>query len=208
MKIKDNFADKFQITVCVIVIIIFIISVVTSISHSSRVSSSRPSSPSRKYECDYHTMSFKTKITFNKDDAEYTVEGNFWRLVTDPLTLSKNGDVIGKADDTYHIVNQDDHVIVINGKAEIDVVGNFEVFGNSYELYNVDGIKVGSASFNSFCTSGSIVDTKGVMVAEYSKNFAVNDYTVTIYENSMCSDEAILMIIASYVSDYQADSSN
>jgi hypothetical protein len=33
----------------------------------------------------------------------------------------------------------------------------------------------------------------------------MNDYTVTIYDNNICSDMSILMIVASYVSDYMAD---
>ena len=34
------------------------------------------------------------------------------------------------------------------------------------------------------------------------------DYNVTIYENNLCSDKAILMLAASYVSDYVADQQN
>ena len=36
----------------------------------------------------------------------------------------------------------------------------------------------------------------------------LNEYTVDIYDNDICSDKAMLMIIASYVSDYHADNDN
>ena len=54
-------------------------------------------------------------------------------------------------------------------------------------------------------TSGSITDTEGNLVATYSSLPFVNDYTVTIYDNNICSDMSVLMIVASYVSDYIAD---
>lgn len=54
-------------------------------------------------------------------------------------------------------------------------------------------------------TGGSIRDTKGNLIATYSSSYFMNDYTVTIYDNDICSDMSILMIVASYVSDYMAD---
>ena len=42
-----------------------------------------------------------------------------------------------------------------------------------------------------------IVDTKGNLVAEYSSSIIANDYTVTIYDNDVCSDLSILMIVIS-----------
>lgn len=190
------------------IILILSVSIILSSCGQSNVTTISENSTLRIYNCDYHSLSFKTKISFTKDNNEYEISGNFLRFLTDPLTLYKNGEAIGSADDSYHVVNQDDHSIVINGNFEIAVVGNFEVFGNSYELYKDDDVKAGSASFNTFCTSGSITDTNGNLVAVYKKNLVVNDYTVTIYDNDMCSDEAILMIIASYVSDYHADNDN
>lgn len=187
------------------IVLILSISIILASCGQSNLPAAPENVASRTYDCDYHSLAFKTKISFTKDSAEYEISGNFLRFLTDPLTLYKNGEVIGSADDSYHVVNQDDHSIVINGNFEIAVVGNFEVFGNSYELYKDDEVKAGSASFNTLCTSGSITDTNGNLVAVYEKNPLLNDYTVTIYDNEMCSDEAILMIVASYVSDYHAD---
>ena len=162
----------------------------------------------RTYNCDYHTISIKTHISYEKDNDEYDITGNIITFLTDPLTLSKNGKVIGKADDTYHIINQDDHSIIINDKFEVDIYGNFELLGNSYDLYDQNKNKIGYAEFNTFCTHGAVFNTNDEAVAIYSRNPLFNDYTVTIYDNDICSDDAIMMIIGSYVSDYHADEKN
>ena len=159
----------------------------------------------RTYDCDYHTLSVRTCISYEKDGDEYEISGDLIRFVTDPLQLKKNGEIIGKADDTYHVVGQDDHAIVINGNFEIDIQGNFEVLGNSYELYGSDKEKVGYAEFGTLCLDGAVYTVNDDVVAEYSRRPFMNDYSVTIYDNDLCSDEAILMIIASYVSDYHED---
>lgn len=159
----------------------------------------------RTYDCDYHTLSLNTHISFEKDDAEYDITGNILTFLTDPLVISKNGKIIGKADDSYHIVGQDDHAVIINDKFEVDIHGNFELFGNSYDLYDQNKNKVGYAEFNTFCTKGAVFNSKNEAVAVYSKTIGFNDYSVTIYDNNICSDEAMMMVIGSYVSDYHAD---
>lgn len=159
----------------------------------------------RNYDCDYHTLSFNTHISFEKDNAEYDITGNILTFLTDPLVISKNGKIIGKADDSYHIVGQDDHAVIINDKFEVDIHGNFELFGNSYDLYDQNKNKVGYAEFNTFCTKGAVFNSKNEAVAVYSKTIGFNDYSVMIYDNNICSDEAMMMVIGSYVSDYHAD---
>ena len=160
----------------------------------------------RTYSCDYHTFSWKTKITFTMDGEEYEISGNVFTYLTDPLKLKDSNDnVIGYASDEYHVISQDDHAIFIDEKFEVAIKGNFEVFGNSYDIYGDDDVKLGKAEFNTTCTSGAILDNDGNAVAVYSKNLILNDYTVDIYDNNICSDKAMLMIIASYVSDYHAD---
>ena len=159
----------------------------------------------RTYDCDFHTVSLKTKISFNVDNEEYVVTGNFIRVVTDPLTLNKNGKKVGYAGDSYNFFKQDDHPIYIDDKFEVDVCGNFEVIGDSYELYDKNKNKVGYAKFNGFNTSGAIYNTNNEAIAVYSKKYFFNDYTIKIYDNNICSDKAILMIFASYVSDYHYD---
>ena len=160
----------------------------------------------RTYNCDYHTFSLNTCISFEMDGETYKITGNIFRIVTDPLQLKDSkGNVVGYASDDYHVVSQDDHAIIIDGKFEVAIEGNFEILGNSYDIYGDDDVKLGKAEFNELCTSGAILDNEGHAVAIYSKSLLLNDYTVDIYDNDICSDKAMLMIIASYVSDYHAD---
>ena len=197
---------KLNLMLCAITIIIaFVASCVTACSYTPEVGNELAKT-ARTYDCDYHTISFHTHITFYEDGERYDITGNFVRFLTDPLTLKdKNGNTIGSADDSYHIINQDDHCIIINGEFEVAIAGNFEVFGESYELYDEEGNKVGHTEFDTFGLSGSIIDVNGNTVATYSRMIGFNDYSVTIYDNEICSDKAILMIVASYVSDYHAD---
>ena len=163
----------------------------------------------RTYDCDYHTLSLNTCISFKMDGETYKITGNIFRIVTDPLQLKDSkGNVVGYASDDYHVVSQDDHAIIIDGKFEVAIEGNFEILGNSYDIYGDDDVKLGKAEFNELCTSGAVLDNEGHAVAIYNKSLLLNDYTVDIYDNDICSDKAMLMIIASYVSDYHADNDN
>lgn len=188
--------------VCGIVIIAAIIS---SVAMAMEAKAPVPES-GRTYACDYKTLSLNTDISFEMDGDTYHIKGNILRFLTDPLTMyDSNGNVFGCADDTYHIVNQDDHTVVVNGKTEVIVIGDFKLLGNRYELFGQNGEQVGTAEFDTFCLNGTIKDVKGNIVATYKKPFILNDYEVTIYDNDMCSDAGILMVVASYVSDYHAD---
>lgn len=163
----------------------------------------------RTYECDYYSLSLNTHITFEEDGEEYSISGKIFTFLTDPLKLrSSNGDTVGYADDSYNLITQDDHSIVVDGKFEIAVKGEFEFVGEEYTLLNEKGEIVGRAEFNGWCTSGAIYNNNNEAIAVYSRTPLMNDYSVTIYDNDLCSDKAILMIIASYVSDYHADTSN
>lgn len=188
----------------VLVVILLILFVIGTNHISYKVPESIVSS-GRIYECDYKSLNINTKITFKKDGVEHEITGRVFTLVTDPLTLTKNGKVIGKADDSYNFLNQDDHAITINGNFEVAVRGNFKVFGNSYDLFDSNNKKVGYAEFNDLCTDGAIYNAQGEAIAVYSKSWLLNDYTVKIYNNDIASDEALLMIVASYVSDYHYD---
>ena len=161
----------------------------------------------RIYECDYKSLNLNTKITTTIDGTDITISGNVFRLLTDPLTVKdSDGNVMGYAGDAYGIISQDDHGIYVGDTFEINMCGNVDFLGNSYELKDSQGNVVATAEFNTFNTKGTIVDTNGVLIAKYSSGALRNDYTVAIYDNAICSDMAILMIMASYVSDYQADS--
>jgi hypothetical protein len=159
----------------------------------------------RVYEHNYHTFSINTEIDTTIDGENVKISGNLLTFATDPLTMTCNDTIIAKADDTYKVIGQDDHAITVNGDFDIAIHGNFDLIGTSYDLHDANGNKVGYADFNATCTSGAVYDNSDNVIAKYSKYIGFNDYSVTIYDNDVCSDEAMLMIIASYVSDYHAD---
>lgn len=163
----------------------------------------------RVYECDYKTLNLNTAISTMYNGEEITISGNIFWLLEDPLTVKDSrGNVIGYAGDAYGIIEQDDHGIYVGNNFEVNMCGNFEMFGNSYIIKDSQGNIVANAEFDAFNTSGKITDINDNLIAVYSSGIWFNDYTVTIYNNDICSDLAILMIMASYVSDYKADESD
>lgn len=172
------------------------------------VDTSAKSEEGRIYKCDYKSLNINTKITTTLNGEEISIAGNIFTLVTDPLTaIDSRGNVLGYAGDVYGFISQDDHGIYIGDEFDINMCGNIDMFGESYKLKNSEGIVVATAEFNMYNTSGNIKDTEGNLIAKYSSSYFMNDYTVTIYDNNICSDLSILMIVASYVSDYMADRS-
>ena len=160
----------------------------------------------RIYEHDYKIISLNTEITTTYNDTEITISGDIFRLLVDPLTIKdSDGNVLGYAGDVYGFISQDDHGIYVDDNFEINMCGNIDFLGESYELKDSNGTVVGYAAFNMNSTRGEITDINGNLISKYSSKLLANDYTVTIYDNEVCSDMAILMIIASYVSDFQAD---
>ena len=163
----------------------------------------------RIYECDYKSLNINTKITTTFDGEEINIVGNIFRILTDPLIVKDSEDnILGYAGDAYGIISQDDHGIYIGEEFDINMCGNVDLWGESYKLKDSEGNVVATAEFNISNTSGKIIDVDGNLVAKYSSSLIANDYTVTIYDNDVCSDMSILMIMASYVSDYKVDSSN
>lgn len=161
---------------------------------------------SRVYECDYKSLNINTKITTILDGEEISIVGNIFRLLTDPLTVKdSDGNVLGYAGDAYGIISQDDHGIYIGEEFDVNMCGDVDLFGESYNLKDSNGNITAYIEFNMSNTSGNIIDTEGNLVATYSSLPFMNDYTVTIYDNDICSDMSILMIVASYISDYMAD---
>lgn len=160
----------------------------------------------RVYKCDYKSLNINTKITTTLNGEEISIVGNIFTFLTDPLTVKDSkGNVLGYAGDAYGIISQDDHGIYIGDKFDINMCGNVDLWGESYKLKDSEGNIIATVEFNAWNTRGSIEDTEGNLIATYSSSPIMNDYTVTIYDNSVCSDMSILMIMASYVSDYMAD---
>ncbi len=157
----------------------------------------------RIYECDYKTLNLNTKITTTYNDSEISISGNIFKLLTDPLTVKDSeGNILGYAGDAYGVIEQDDHGIYVGDNFEVNMCGNFELLGNSYKLKDSEGNIVAKANFNELNTSGSITDIKGNLVATYSSPIIANDYTVTIYDNDICSDISILMGVSPHTRDF------
>ena len=160
----------------------------------------------RIYKCDYKTLNINTKITTILNGEEISISGNVLTLMIDPLTVKdSNGNILGYAGDSYGIISQDDHGIYIGDKFDINMCGNIELFGESYTLKDSNGDTVATALFNMNNTGGTIKDVNNNLIAKYTSSLFMNDYIITIYDNNICSDLSILMIVASYVSDYMAD---
>lgn len=190
----------------IISLLIAILMVINLSACGSTVDATIKTETGRIYKCDYKSLNINTKIATTLDGEEIIIAGNIFTFLTDPLTVKDlKGNVLGYAGDAYGFISQDDHGIYIGEKFDINMCGNVDLFGESYKLKDSEGNIVATAEFNMLNTSGSIRDTEGNLVATYSSALFMNDYTVTIYNNDICSDMSILMIVASYVSDYKAD---
>ena len=160
----------------------------------------------KTFDCDVKIISLNTNISVSSDEKEvFTISGDVLRLVTDPLKLyDLDGNAIASAGDTYHLISQDSHFIKTFTES-IEMVGNFNLLGDSYDIY-VDGEKVAHAKFNFLNTYGTLVDTNGNLMADYTSRMYFKDYSVQVTEHNFFSDEALNLIFASYFSDQEADS--
>lgn len=158
------------------------------------------------YCCDYRSMNFlKTSIEIKKDDQKYaTVKGKNIKFFEDPLEIKKDSVTVGEADDKFHLISQDSHSITV-GDEVIEVVGKIELFGEEYSLYNSKGESIGTVKVNIWGTNGKFSDNNGNVIAEYNSGWLRKDYSVTISKDSNISDDTILLIFASYTSDYDFD---
>lgn len=186
-------------------ILSLLIAILMIISLSACRSPENNTETSRVYECDYKSLNINTKITTTLEGEEISIVGNIFKLLTDPLTVKDSkGNVLGYAGDAYGIISQDDHGIYIGEEFDVNMCGNVDLWGESYKLKDSEGNIIATIEFNMSNTIGNIKDTEGNLIATYSSPLFMNDYTVTIYDNDICSDMSILMIMASYVSDYKA----
>lgn len=197
------------LSILITILIIFNLSACESsdvVKNNKNVNIENDVKTERIYKCDYKSANINTKITTTINGEQIVISGNIFKLLTDPLTVKDSeGNILGYAGDIYGFISQDDHGIYINKEFDINMCGNVDLFGESYELKNQNGDTVATVEFNMSNTSGNITDVNGNLIAEYSSIPFMNDYTVTIYDNTVCSDMSILMIVASYVSDYMAD---
>lgn len=158
-----------------------------------------------EYKCDVKNFSLNTKILVTKDDNEVgTITGNIFTFVTDPLKMTYNDKVIAYADDSYHVIGQDDHAIMVNGEYQFTMQGKQDIIGNDYVIKNNEGEQIGKIHFNAISTSGTLYDNDKNIIATYSSPVFFNDYAVNIYSTKL-NHNALLLLFASYYSDQHAD---
>lgn len=164
--------------------------------------------PCTEYKCDVK-LRVVTTIEITKDGKDFVeISGrNIYKTFNDPLTMyDMTGNKIAYADDQYHLISQDSHSVFVNNEVSVEMVGLFEPFGESYDIYNKDGQKVAEATFNYFNTNGEMYDMQGNLIADYNSRLFFRDYDVRIADSCQLDEETVLMIFASYFSDQSADS--
>lgn len=161
-----------------------------------------------KYSCDVKLIRLNTEIQItNNGETIGTIKGNILRFLTDPLTLyNASGKKVAYADDTYHIIAQDSHVIIVDGVATAEMVGLIKLFGEAYDIYDANGKLIAYADFDLINYSGKIVNSKNEILAIYKSNPLLRDFTVYVSDINFFDKETLLMIFASYYSDQEADS--
>lgn len=161
-----------------------------------------------EYNCDVKNFNMATTIEINKGNEKFAkVKGNILTFVTDPLTMYDLEDnKLAYAGDAYHFIAQDSHAVYVDDKYTVEMVGKVDMLGETYDIYNIDKQKIAEAEFNDPNTYGTINDTDGNLIAEYTSNYAYNDFTIRISDKCNIDHKSVLMIFCSYYSDQYADS--
>ena len=164
-----------------------------------------PEEGDRVFECNYHCISLTTKIDVAEDDTDnnYRIQGEFFRRFVEDLVIEEDEKVF-LSKDQYNLISQNDHIIYVDGEKEIEMIGHFTFFGDSYTI-KVDEEEIAKASFNFFNTYGELEDMEGDILATYHSGLIRKDYTVCVKENCHLDEKVVNLIFASYVSDYQSD---
>lgn len=207
-----RFVSKWSILIVIVVVISLTIEGATLlIKRSFNVED-----PVSSYRCDVkHFLKIKTTIdVYSDENLDGVITGDFafglFKKVHDPLVYTgTDGNVIAKGSDEYHIITQDDHTIV-DGSGNVLAVmkGQFKVLGEKYSIYDAKGEYIGYLDIGVTDTYGGYYNTDGELCASYKSHFLFKDYDVVIGSNSDLSDEAVLMLFASYHSDHAADSTS
>lgn len=162
-----------------------------------------------QYDCDVKNLRLSTDIQISSNNKKVgSVTGNIFRIVEDPLTMSDTeGNKMAYAGDDYHFIAQDSHAIIVGDTVTAEMVGLWDLFGETYDIYNTDGEKIARAEFNYLNTAGEIYDADGTLIATYGSFVFFNDFTVKISNDSEIDPTTLLMIFCSYYSDQSYDNS-
>lgn len=161
-----------------------------------------------EYKCDVKNLRLSTTIEIDKENEYFaTVKGNIFRFVTDPLSMyDSNKNKIAYADDSYHLIAQDSHVIYVDGAMTVEMVGLVKFFGESYDIYDKDKGKIANVTFDQLNTNGEMYDINGNLIADFNSKMFFNDFNIRITEKCNLDEKTVLMIFCSYYSDQAADS--
>lgn len=198
----EIFIDFVSKTKIILIMVIFI-SFLCGCTNMSATSNEEE----RVYNCDVKHLKFSTTIEISKDGEKWgEVKGNIFSLIEDPLTLyDASGKRIGYAGDTYKFIAQDSHGLYLNNMFKYNMVGQFDILGESYKLYDANEEIVAVAFFDMSSTSGTLVDEAGNLIAIYESGLLSSDFNVIINNNCNIEDEVIIMLFSSYYSDYNYD---
>ena len=192
------------ITVGLIVLVLFILIGGILYSASPHV---KADSDWIKYHFDVKLLRLNTTIDVYKDNEQIgTVKGKVVRFVTDPLTYYNiHGNKIAYADDTYHVIKQDSHLIVCDGVVTAEMAGKYSFLGNAYDIYDAKGTRIADAYFDAFNLKGRLTNAEGIDVASYSANIITKDFDVYVSPENTIDEDTLIMIFCSYYSDQAAD---
>lgn len=195
-------ATYIKVIIYIVVIVVFLVLGISSMFGGKSLNGAY-----EEYKCDVKNFRLATTVEIKKDDKYFgEVKGNLFTLVTDPLTLYDSRDnKIAYAGDAYHFIAQDSHTIYINDEFSAEMVGQVELFGEYYKIYNENQELIAKVDFNSFNTTGEMYDADGNLIAVYSSNYFFNDFTVKIAEECELDHNTVLMIMCSYYSDQHYD---
>ncbi len=161
-----------------------------------------------EYQCDVKNFRLSTTIEIKKEHENFvSVKGNILALFTDPLTMYDLEDnKIAYAGDAYNFITQDSHSIYVNDEFSVEMVGLFNIAGESYDIYNKDKEKIAHVTFDAFNTNGKMYDSNQNLIADFNSNYLMNDFDVRITDKCNLDEKTVLMIFCSYYSDQHADS--
>lgn len=163
-----------------------------------------------KYNCDVKHLNFVTTIhIYKSEELIYKISGEeyLFKSIYDPLKMyTSDGTLIASAGDEYHFISQDSHAIFdAENTPQIEMVGEFNIWGESYVLYDKEHNKIGYFIVGGTNTSGKITDEDGNVVVKYTSSPLFDDYELYISPECKISDEYAILIFASYFSDFAAD---
>jgi len=165
--------------------------------------------PYVEYDCDVKNLRLATTIDIKKDGEYFAeVKGNIFTFITDPLAMyNEENKQLAYAGDAYHFIAQDSHTIYVNREFSVEMVGLFDLFGETYDIYDFDQEKIAKVECNVWNTEGQMYDEEGTLLADFSSGYFFNDFKVRISEKCELDEITVLMIFSSYYSDQHADNS-